>query len=62
MIILNTNFNEKQMKLNRMISLLALIAVVGCTNKQQETPLEETTLSGLKVTFSRWWRQQTCIC
>lgn len=50
MIILNTNFNEKQMKLNRMISLLALIAVVGCTNKQQETPLEETTLSGLKRT------------
>ena len=48
MIILNTNFNEKQMKLNRMISLLALIAVVGCTNKQQETPLEEATLSGLK--------------
>lgn len=50
MIILNTNFNEKQMKLNRMISLLALIAVVGCTNKQQETPMEETTLSGLKRT------------
>ena len=50
MIILNTNFNEKQMKLNRMISLLALIAVVGCTNKQQETPLEETTHSGLKRT------------
>ena len=50
MLILNTNFNEKQMKLNRMIWLMALIAVVGCTNKQKEAPAEQTTLSGLKKT------------
>ncbi|HCC86569.1 MAG TPA: galactose-1-epimerase [Porphyromonadaceae bacterium] len=36
------------MKLNRLIWLLALIAVVGCTNKQKEAPGEQTTLSGLK--------------
>ncbi|MDK2852132.1 MAG: aldose 1-epimerase [Proteiniphilum sp.] len=36
------------MKLNRLIWLLALIAVVGCTNKQKEAPEEQTTLSGLK--------------
>jgi aldose 1-epimerase len=50
MLILNTNFNEKQMKLDRMIWLMALIAVVGCTNKQKEAPAEQTTLSGLKKT------------
>ena len=31
-----------------MFLLLAIIAVVGCTNKQQEAPVEQTTLSGLK--------------
>ena len=36
------------MKLNRLILLLAIIAVVGCTNKQKEAPVEETTFSGLK--------------
>ncbi|WP_286853967.1 MULTISPECIES: aldose epimerase family protein [unclassified Proteiniphilum] len=36
------------MRLNRMIWLLALIAVVGCTSKQKETPAEQATLSGLK--------------
>lgn len=36
------------MKLNRLVLLLAIIAVVGCTNKQKEAPVEETTLSGLK--------------
>lgn len=36
------------MKLNRLILLLAIIAVAGCTNKQKEAPVEETTLSGLK--------------
>lgn len=36
------------MKLNQLIWLLALIAVVGCTNKQKEAPAEQSTLSGLK--------------
>lgn len=36
------------MKLNRLILLLAIIAIAGCTNKQKEAPVEETTLSGLK--------------
>lgn len=36
------------MKLNRLILLLAIIAVAGCTNKQKEAPVEQTTLSGLK--------------
>ncbi len=31
-----------------MIWLLALVTVVGCTNKQSEAPVEQTTLSGLK--------------
>lgn len=31
-----------------MILLLGIIAVAGCTNKQKEAPVEETTLSGLK--------------
>jgi len=35
-------------KLNQLIWLLALIAVVGCTNKQKEAPAEQSTLSGLK--------------
>ncbi len=35
------------MKNNRLIWLLALIAIVGCTNKQKEAPVEQTTLSGL---------------
>ncbi|MDD2513027.1 MAG: galactose mutarotase [Proteiniphilum sp.] len=36
------------MRRNRMIWLLALVAVVGCTQKQKEAPAEQTTLSGLK--------------
>ena len=36
------------MKLNQLILLVALIAMVGCTNKQKEAPAEQTTLSGLK--------------
>ena len=36
------------MRLNQLSLLLAIIAVVGCTNKQQEAPVEQTTLSGLK--------------
>jgi len=36
------------MKLNQLIWLLALIAMVGCSNKQKEAPAEQTTLSGLK--------------
>jgi aldose 1-epimerase len=36
------------MRLNQLFLLLAIIAVVGCTNKQQEAPVEQTTLSGLK--------------
>lgn len=36
------------MKLNQLILLMALIAMVGCTNKQKEAPAEQTTLSGLK--------------
>ena len=35
-------------KINRLILLLAIIAVAGCTNKQKNAPVEETTLSGLK--------------
>lgn len=35
-------------KLNRLILLLAIIVVAGCTNKQKEAPVEQTTLSGLK--------------
>lgn len=35
------------MKFNQIVLLLAIIAVVGCTNKQQEAQTEETTLSGL---------------
>lgn len=31
-----------------MIWLLAVIAAVGCTNKQKEAPAEQTTLSGMK--------------
>ncbi len=34
-------------KINQLILLLAVIAIAGCTNKQKETPVEET-LSGLK--------------
>lgn len=34
-------------KINRLILLLATIAVAGCTSKQKEAPVEETTLSGL---------------
>ncbi|MDR2815393.1 MAG: galactose mutarotase [Proteiniphilum sp.] len=36
------------MKLNQLIWLMAIAAVVGCANKQKEAPVEETTLSGLK--------------
>ena len=36
------------MKLNQLILLMALTAMVGCTNKQKEAPVEQTTLSGLK--------------
>ena len=36
------------MKLNQLILLVALIAMVGCANKQKEAPAEQTTLSGLK--------------
>ena len=36
------------MKLNQLILLVALVAMVGCTNKQKEAPAEQTTLSGLK--------------
>jgi aldose 1-epimerase len=36
------------MKLTQLIWLMALITVVGCTNKQKEAPAEQTTLSGLK--------------
>ena len=36
------------MKLNRLIWLIAVIAIVACTPKQKETPAEPTTLSGLK--------------
>lgn len=36
------------MKLNQLIWLLAVVAVVGCTQKQKEAPVEQTTLSGLK--------------
>ncbi|WP_298647556.1 aldose epimerase family protein [uncultured Proteiniphilum sp.] len=36
------------MRLNQLILLLAIIAVAGCTNKQKESPVEQTTLSGLK--------------
>lgn len=35
-------------RFNRLILLLAIIAIAGCTNKQKEAPAEETTLSGLK--------------
>ena len=35
-------------RINRLILLLAIIAVAGCTNKQKNAPVEETTLSGLK--------------
>lgn len=35
-------------RINRLILLLGIIAVAGCTNKQKEAPVEETTLSGLK--------------
>ncbi|MDD2314271.1 MAG: galactose mutarotase [Proteiniphilum sp.] len=36
------------MKLNQLIWLLAIVAVVGCTQKQKEAPVEQETLSGLK--------------
>lgn len=36
------------MRLNQLFLLLAIIAVAGCTNKQKEAPVEQTTLSGLK--------------
>lgn len=36
------------MRLNQLILLLAIIAVAGCTQKQKEAPVEQTTLSGLK--------------
>ena len=36
------------MKLNQLIWLLATVAVVGCTQKQKEAPVEQETLSGLK--------------
>lgn len=36
------------MKLNQLILLVALVAMVGCTNKQKEAPAEQTTLLGLK--------------
>ncbi|MEA4918072.1 aldose epimerase family protein [Proteiniphilum sp.] len=35
-------------RLNRLVLLLAIIAMAGCANKQKEAPVEETTLSGLK--------------
>ncbi|MDD4777651.1 MAG: galactose mutarotase [Fermentimonas sp.] len=35
-------------KFYQIVLLLAVIAAVGCTNKQQETQTEQTTLSGLK--------------
>ena len=36
------------MILNKLFLLVALVAMVGCTNKQKEAPAEQTTLSGLK--------------
>ena len=36
------------MKLNQLIWLLATVAVVGCTQKQKEAPVEQETLSELK--------------
>lgn len=36
------------MRQNQLIWLLALVAVVGCTQKQKEAPAEQETLSGLK--------------
>lgn len=36
------------MKINQLIWLLAIVAVVGCTQKQKEAPVEQETLSGLK--------------
>ena len=36
------------MKFNQLIWLLAIVAVVGCTQKQKEAPAEQETLSGLK--------------
>ena len=36
------------MKLNQLIWLLAIVAVVGCTPKQKDAPAEQATLSGLK--------------
>ena len=36
------------MRLNQLTCLLALLAVVGCTQKQKEAPIEQETLSGLK--------------
>lgn len=35
-------------RLNRLVLLLAIIAMAGCANKQKEAPVEEATLSGLK--------------
>lgn len=35
-------------KINRLILLLAIIVIAGCTNKQKDAPAEETTLSGFK--------------
>lgn len=36
------------MKINQLIWLLAIVAVVGCTQKQKEAPMEQETISGLK--------------
>ncbi|NMB50255.1 MAG: galactose-1-epimerase, partial [Bacteroidales bacterium] len=36
------------MKINKLCWLMAIVAIVGCTNKQKEVPEETTTLSGLK--------------
>jgi aldose 1-epimerase len=36
------------MKTNKLCWLMAIVAIVGCTNKQKEVPKETTTLSGLK--------------
>jgi len=36
------------MKINKLCWLMAIVAIVGCTNKQKQAPEETTTLSGLK--------------
>ena len=39
---------KRTMKINKLCWMMAIIAIVGCTNKQKETPEEALTLSGLK--------------